>query len=191
MASDHLLAFDGGRAILYAPRNARYAEGNAMRARGRLRLFTITMLASLLLSGTTGAAVLLIGKQAEGWFLVPTNQRIRSAGNVTVLDERPVDMALRPDGNQLAVMTTDQTYLIDPRTGQITQQFDKQDRNVAGIAYSPDGTHLYYAKGKDHKIGAVSIDAGGKATFEGDIDTGTKTWPAGLSISPDGKTLYV
>src|SRR5205823_959092 len=31
----------------------------------------------------------------------------------------------------------------------------------------------------------------GKATFEGDIDTGTKTWPAGLSVSPDGKTLYV
>src|SRR5438270_8281884 len=110
-----------------------------MRTRRRFRLFTLVTLASILLSGTTGAAVLLIGKQAEGWFLVPTNQRIRSVGNVTLLDQRPVDMAMRPDGNQLAVMTLDQTYLIDTKSGQITQQFDKQDRNVTGIAYSPDG----------------------------------------------------
>jgi len=152
---------------------------------------SFVMLFALITGSATSGAALLIGKQAEGWFLIPTNQSVRSAGQVTLLDQRPVDMALRPDGRQLAVMTTNLTYLLDPATGEITQQFDKQDRNVAGLAYSPDGTHLYYAKGKDHKIGVGVIDASGKATFDSNIDTGAKSWPAGLSVSPDGATLYV
>src|SRR4051794_12022233 len=152
---------------------------------------SLVLLAALIFGSATGGAAVLIGKQGEGWFLVPTNQTLRPAGTVTLLDQRPVDMALRPGGSQLAVMTTNLTYLLDPATGAITQQFDKQDRNVAGLAYSPDGARLYYAKGKDHKIGVVSLDAAGKATYEGDIDTGAKTWPAGLSVSPDGATLYV
>ncbi|MGI8857019.1 MAG: alkaline phosphatase family protein [Thermomicrobiales bacterium] len=159
--------------------------------RSRRRMVSLVLLFALLTGSATSGAVLLIGKQAEGWFLIPTNQTLRSAGNVTLLDQRPVDMALRPDGAQLAVMTTNLTYLLNPTTGEITQQFDKQDRNVAGLAYSPDGARLYYAKGKDHKIGVVSLDADGKATFVGDIDTGAKTWPSGLSVSPDGATLYV
>jgi len=157
----------------------------------RRRMMSLVLLVALITGSATSGAVVLIGKQGEGWFLVPTNQTLRSAGNVTLLDQRPVDMALRPDGAQLAVMTTNLTYLLNPRTGEITQQLDKQDRNVAGLAYSPDGAHLYYAKGKDHKIGVAAIDAGGKATVEGDIDTGAKTWPAGLSAGPDGATLYV
>jgi YVTN family beta-propeller protein len=160
------------------------------RTRGR-RIASVAMLCALITGSATSGAALLIGTQTEGWFLVPTNQTVRSAGQVTLLDQRPVDMALRPDGTQLAVMTTNLTYLLNPATGAITEQFDKQDRNVAGLAYSPDGAHLYYAKGKDHKIGVAAIDAGGKATFEGDIDTGAKTWPAGLSVSADGTTLYV
>lgn len=159
--------------------------------RSRLRAASLVMLFAVLTGSATSGAALLIGKQAEGWFLVPTNQTVRSAGQVTLLDQRPVDMALRPDGRQLAVMTTNLTYLLDPATGAITQQFDKQDRNVAGLAYSPDGTRLYYAKGKDHKIGVATIDADGTATVAGDIDTGLKTWPAGLSVSPDGATLFV
>ncbi|MDQ2784610.1 MAG: YncE family protein, partial [Chloroflexota bacterium] len=160
-------------------------------AHSRRRMASLVMLFALVTGSATGGAALLIGTQAAGWFLVPTNQTVRSAGQVTLLDQRPVDMALRPDGTQLAVMTTNLTYLLNPTTGEITQQFDTQDRNVAGLAYSPDGTHLYYAKGKDHKIGAAAIDPAGTATFESDIDTGAKTWPAGLSVSPDGATLYV
>ena len=159
--------------------------------RSRVRMVSLVMVFAIITGSMTSGAVLLIGKQGEGWFLIPTNQTLRSAGNVTLLDQRPVDMVLRPDGSQLAVMTTNLTYLLNPKTGEITQQFDKQDRNVAGLAYSPDGSHLYYAKGKDHKIGVAAIDPVGKATFEGDIDTGTKTWPAGLSVSPDGATLFV
>ncbi len=160
-------------------------------ATSRLRMTSLVLVFVLITGSMTSGAVLLIGKQAEGWFLVPTNQSVRSVGQVTLLDQRPVDMALRPDGRQLAVMTTNLTYLLNPTSGEITQQIDKQDRNVAGLAYSPDGTRLYYAKGKDHKIGVASIDSDGKATFEGDIDTGAKTWPAGLSVSPDGATLYI
>ncbi len=159
--------------------------------RSRRRMASLVMLGVLITGSATSGATLLIGKQAEGWFLVPTNQTVRSAGQVTPLNQRPVDMALRPDGAQLAVMTTNLTYLLNPTTGEITQQFDKEDRNVAGLAYSPDGTHLYYAKGEGHKIGAAAIDSSGKATVESDIDTGAKTWPAGLSVSPDGTTLYV
>src|SRR5690349_10745642 len=92
--------------------------------RSRRRMASLVMLFALITGGATSGAALLIGKQAEGWFLIPTNQTVRSAGNVTLLDQRPVDMALRPDGTQLAVMTTNLTYLLNPATGAITQQFD-------------------------------------------------------------------
>src|SRR3954468_21480901 len=113
-------------------------------SRSRFRMASLVMLFAIVSGSATSGAVLLIGKQGEGWFLVPTNQTVRSAGQVTLLDQRPVDMELRPDGTQLAVMTTNLPYPLNPATGAITQQFDKQDRNVAGLAYSPDGTHLYY-----------------------------------------------
>ena len=151
------------------------------------------VLLGILLVGTTisAATIVLVGKQKDGSVVVPTNQVLRPAGTSTLLSQRPVDIALRPDGKQIAAMTTDLTFLIDPATGKVTQGIEKDDRSVAGLAYSPDGTHLYYSKGASHGVSVVAIDANGKATIEGNIDTGDKTWPSGLSISPDGKTLYV
>ena len=50
---------------------------------------------------------------------------------------------------------------------------------------------MYYSEGEGHAIAVVSIDATGTAKVEDSIDTGDNTWPSGLSVSPDGKTLYV
>jgi len=137
------------------------------------------------------AAITLVGKQADGTIVVPTNQILHPAGTTVLLGQRPVDIALRSDGKQLAVMTTSLTFLLDPVTGKVLQSFDKAPRSMAGLAYSPDGSHLYYSKGEGHAIAVVSIDSTGTAKVEDSIDTGDNTWPSGLSISPDGKTLYV
>ena len=157
----------------------------------RTRLVPLAVIATLLFGSAGSGAVILLGRQDNDDVLVPTNQTLHGAGTTTTLDQRPVDMALRPDGHQLAVMTTNLTYLLDPATGKVTQQLDKADRNYAGLAYSPDGSRLYYAKGKTQRIGVATLDTDGKATFDRDIDTGKDSWPAGFSVSPDGKMLYV
>jgi YVTN family beta-propeller protein len=133
----------------------------------------------------------MIGRQDDGSVRIPTNQTLYAEGSSTVIGQRPVDMALRPDGKQLALTTTDRTYLVDVETHKVTQSLDPGGRNFAGIAYSPDGTHLYYSMGSDHKIGLAAIDSSGNAIIDGHIDTGANTWPAGLSVSPDGTMLYV
>ena len=157
----------------------------------RTRFALFALVTAMLIGSAGSGAVILIGRQDNDDILVPTNQTLHGAGTVTTLDQRPVDMVLRPNGKQIAVMTTNYTYLLDAATGKMTQQLDKADRNYAGLAYSPDGTRLYYAKGKTQRIGVATLNDDGKATFDRDIDSGKDTWPAGLSVSPDGKSLFV
>ncbi len=156
------------------------------------KIAALVLLSILLVGGlATAATIVTPGKQGDGTIVVPSNQVLKTAGTSTLLSQRPVDIALRPDGKQLAVTTTNLTFLIEAASGKVTQSFDKGNRNVAGLAYSPDGTHLYYSKGETHQVALVAIDASGNASVEDEVDTGKNSWPAGLSVSPDGKTLYV
>ena len=163
-----------------------------MRFFARPRAVVVALIIALT-TGTVSAAIgmALIGRQPDESVLVPSNQRLTPIGITALLDERPVDIALRPDGRQIAVTTTSLTFLIDTGDGTVSKGFDKASRSVAGLAYSPDGSHIYYSKGSTHGVSVVAVDENGTPTVETTIDTGAKTWPTGLSVSPDGKTLYV
>jgi len=57
----------------------------------------------LLTAGGVAAAagtVTLLGRQTDGTIVVPTNQILHPAGTTFLLGQRPVDIALRPDGKQ-------------------------------------------------------------------------------------------
>src|SRR5260370_31941770 len=55
-----------------------------------------------------GAAVVrhnTIGKQSDGSIVIPTGQLLRPAGTHINVNDRPLGMALSPDGRTLAVVT--------------------------------------------------------------------------------------
>ena len=133
----------------------------------------------------------LIGVQQDGSIIVPSNQVLRPAGTTTQLGQRPVDMALSPDGKLIAMVTVKSTYLLDAKTMKILANFDRTGRSVAGVVFSPDGKEVYYSIGYGQSIGHATIGSNNEVTVQTPIPTGDNTFPGALSISPDGKTLYV
>src|SRR5579859_2408545 len=58
-----------------------------------------------------------LGKQAAGYFLVPTNQMLQPWGEQTMFAGRPVDMAFDSGKRLIAVLNTRSVTLLDGSTG--------------------------------------------------------------------------
>lgn len=129
------------------------------------------------------------------------NQRsITPAGRQTELGDLPLHAILSPDGGRLLVANsgagTQSVQVIDPTSGRIVQTlpYNAPDSVFIGLAYSPDGKRAYAAGGGSAVVHAYTVGADGALTPDGDITIGTvkdNPYPTGLSISPDGATLYV
>lgn len=144
-----------------------------------------------------------IGKQNNGTYLVPTGQTIQPVGKYLPFDNRPLDLALRPDGKLLAVMTGSNIRLLNTVTGAFDLAPINGGHNFGGIAWSKDGSVLYSTSNSGTGMVAVTkIDAGGVATELKPIKFTSKPtihsvsrsrnpMPCALALSPDGNTLYV
>src|SRR3954452_9695292 len=58
-----------------------------------------------------------LGKQAEGLFLVPTNQMLHPWGEQAVIPGRPVDMTYDSQKRILAVLNWRDVHILDGSTG--------------------------------------------------------------------------
>ncbi len=143
----------------------------------------------------------VIGKQANGTFLVPTGQIIEPAGSNLTFDGRPLDLALSPDGKRLAMMTADSIRLLDTATGTFSGEPIKAGHSFGGVIWSKDGSTIY-ATGNASNVLVTRVDASGAASeltpirFRSDprINSNGKqrnAGPCALALSPDGNTLYV
>ncbi len=96
------------------------------------------------------------------------------------------DAKFSPDDTQLAVATSVGVWLFDMKTGAEIISPNEKSRDIATIAFSPDGSAL--ATGARHGTGTVQVrdTTTGKelATMDGDID-----WVFTLVFSENGKTL--
>ncbi len=125
------------------------------------------------------------------------------------------DIAISPDGEYVYGMELEgvggyqiNVYSRDANTGalDLVETVDTLDgtttmSNLAGIAISPDGTHLYTVGATDEPFGHALIwfdrnDTTGRLSYGGRVVSGTDftglTNPSGsIAISPDGFFLYV
>ena len=145
----------------------------------------------------------IVGRQADGSVLLPTNQTITPAGKQIEFDGRPNAMALSPDGKTAAILNgnAQAIVLVDLEAAKIRQIFDKAGSSASydGIAYSKDGKKLYASQAGRIVIANVSDD--GAISLEKQIEvprttayfagTSPTSYPGGLALSDDGKTLYV
>jgi len=139
------------------------------------------------------------GITTQGWDLTPVGQQVS-------LGDRPMGIALSPDGNTILVSNDgssaiESLMVIDRASGDIVQtiNYPAPEALWIGLAFSPDGTHAYASAGGDNKIRIYDV-VGQQLTETAPImlplpvdANGNKVnlFPAGLSISPDGKMLYV
>ncbi len=151
----------------------------------------------------------VVGKQPDGSYLVPTGQTLTPAGQNFNFDGRPVDMALSPDGNTLAVMTPDGIRLFNPRSSQFLGKKHYGRHNFGGIVWAKDGRTLYSSSfitsSEGEQEGAIDVETlnpqgklvgqkpillAFKPLISPDKDA-NESGPCGMALSTDGATLFV
>jgi YVTN family beta-propeller protein len=141
-----------------------------------------------------GVDQVFVGLQSNGSYIIPTGQTITPAGSHLAVGERPLAMAISPDGSQLALITCSTfsnryVQLIDIGSRTVTQSLPVGS-DFAGIAYSPDGRHIYAAGGNDGTIHVFTRQQNGGFAEGAPILLGGGD-PSGLSLTPDGARLFV
>src|SRR6266849_4417344 len=113
----------------------------------------------MLLVGSTFATG--VGAQSQpttsqGWTLTP-------AGRQVALGDRPLSIALSPDGRTLLVgndgQSTQSLMVVDRQSGSVLQtiSYAAPEALFLGLAYSPDGKHAFASAGGNNKIRAYDV----------------------------------
>lgn len=155
-----------------------------------------SVLAAGALTALAGAALVTypqLGRQPDGSYLVPTGQRLTPAGEHFEVNDRPLGMVLSPDGKRLAVVTGSNfapraLHVIDAATGRRMYDYPLGD-SFAGVAFSPGGDHIYVGGGSANKVYFLR-----QTETEYEEEPGVElagAAPSGLSVSADGKRLFV
>lgn len=181
----------------------------------------LLVLTSCTTDSERSAETQLVGRHGTNRFLTPSHQVLTPYGKFIELAKlRPQGIALSPDGKLLAVSgKTSEVLILDPQTGKVLQHVNlpsaelnepqpdvvspnilapdkKGQLSFTGLTFSPDGSRLFLAnvngdiKVFDVKNGKVS---GGYSIPlpHARAPRRTNEIPAGLTLSPDGKRLYV
>ncbi len=128
------------------------------------------------------------------------NWTITPAGLETRLGDLPMNSILSPNGRDLLVSNDgagiQSLQVVSATNRQVLQTipYTAPSSVFIGLAYSPDGKHAYASGGGSDVVHTYTVGSSGLLTASGDITIGTTTanpFPTGLSISLNGKTLYV
>jgi len=140
-------------------------------------------------------AVSLVGRQPNGSVVLPNGQTITPAGAQIEVNDRPLGIAVSPDGTQAAVATASNfapraLHIIDVAT-EILAQTIPIGNSFVGVAYSPDGNTLYVGGGADNDVKIFTKAASGVWAPVLPAIAIAASAPSGLSLSPAGDKLYV
>ncbi len=140
------------------------------------------------------------GPQGDGTAFTSYGWRVTPAGNQTRLGERPYGVAQSPDGRTLLVSNDgvhDQSLMVvDAASRQVVQalHYPAPKALFIGVAFSPDGTRAYASAGSNNLIRAYRVhnqQLSALADIPLRASKSISPFPAGLTVSPDGKRLYV
>jgi len=186
----------------------RAADAPAARARrcpAARAAVSLAVLALLLLVGgaprLAHAADPTPGRQPDGSTTLIDQRTITPAGQQTNLGKLPLGAVFSPDGKYLLVANsgggTESLQVVATADSHVVQTipFPSPQSVYIGVAYSPDGTRAYAAGGYNNVVRAYTVGADGALTPAGTVPLATAAqknpYPAGLSVSPDGRSLYV
>lgn len=136
----------------------------------------------------------IAGRQPDGTYLLPTGQTVRPFGKIIEVKDRPLGIAMSPDGRIAAVVTgsnfTDRAlHLVDIATAQLTQTLPIAD-SFTGVAFTPDGNTIYVGGGSSNAV-HIFTRTGAKPFARADTIPLPNSAPSGLALSPDGQFLFV
>jgi len=136
----------------------------------------------------------VVGLQPDGTYLLPTGQTVRPFGRIIEVNDRPLGIAMSPDGRMAAVVTGSNfssraLHLVDVQTAQLAQTLPIAD-SFTGVTFAADGNTLYVGGGSSNAV-HVFTRSGGQPFAAGESILLPGSAPSGLALSPDGQYLYV
>ncbi|MFO0842404.1 MAG: bifunctional YncE family protein/alkaline phosphatase family protein [Gemmataceae bacterium] len=140
----------------------------------------------------------LPGLQPAGEVLLPNQWSLRPAGKQLALGDFPVNLAVHPGGDYLAVLHAGygphEVVLVDlTRDKERVTCRVPVEQAFTGLAWSPDGKTLFASGGEFEVVHAFSFDDGllGKARRLEVAPGKEKFIVGGLATDAEGQTLYV
>ena len=162
-------------------------------------------LISLLAACSTGGVANQVARSADSVSSdatrLPTGVRLDPAGVVHAVGPMPLNIAVAPGGNRVALLLNGWSrvgvQVVDWRTGRVTQTVDLPAAFL-GLAFSPDGQWLCASGGNTDQVyrfrwtgdSAVLADSIALAPRSATRRSGSR-YPAQLAFSPNGQRLYV
>jgi DNA-binding beta-propeller fold protein YncE len=140
-------------------------------------------------------ARVLPGVQPGGTVLLPNQWSLRPAGKQLLLGDFPVNLALHPGGEWLAVLHAGygehEVVIVDLKRQKISARVGIA-QTFYGLCFAPDGRSLYASGGEFEVIHAFQFEDGflfrhREISIAKEAD---KFIPSGLSIDAAGKTLF-
>ena len=170
----------------------------------RIRFVTILLVTLIVLGAALAARQSAIfpalksstplGKQAGGFYLLPTSQLLRPWGEQAVIPGRPVDMTYDSRKRLLAVLDWRSILLLDGSNGSKVAEVKSRSTSYTGIAFRPGDRELWASEtsrnGPDSLL-VVELSEIGAPGASSRIDLPGHPVPAGIAFSADGKTAYV
>jgi len=164
---------------------------------GRLRAVLAGIVFALVGAGGLAAERIPGPHGLEG--VTPNNWTLTPAGAQIAVGDRPLGAALSPDGRYLAVSNdgegTQSLALVDTRARSVVQTipYRAPEALYVGVAWSPDGGRVYASAGGNNLVRTYAVRGGhlAEAAPIALAPRGTPSYPAGLAITPDGRTLLV
>src|SRR5689334_25424537 len=84
-----------------------------------------------------------LGKQAAGYYLVPTNQMLKPWGEQSMLPGRPVDLAFNGSKSVLAILNWRGINLLEGSTRTKIADIPSRSTSYTGIAFRPGDREIW------------------------------------------------
>ncbi len=129
-----------------------------------------------------------VGELAGGGHVLATEQVVHPAGTTTVLDGRPLDLAL--ELQTLFVKEQGSVLAFDTRTGEITSRLALKDGcSMHGLAVR--GGHVYATGTNNALFELSSVPPGDLRVLRTITLPGEEPYPCGIALTPDGSHALV
>jgi YVTN family beta-propeller protein len=163
------------------------------------RLFALSLVVVACGSPSPRVEPTVAGQDPSGGGRLATGARLDPAGISYSLGSMPLAMVLSPEKDRIVVLLNgwreQGIQVVERHSGRVLQTITLP-AVFLGAAFSPDGKSLYVSGGNQDVIYRFDW-RGGAATLADSIALAVKAkgedgtrYPAGIALSPDGRTLY-
>src|SRR5579864_1337246 len=135
-----------------------------------------------------------VGRQEQGFYLLPTNQLLHPWGEQAAIKGPPVDLAFDSRKHLLAVLNSRNVLLLDGASGAQMAASKSRATSYTGIAFRPGDRELWASEATENgpdSLLIVTLSEMGAVVKAERVTQRRHPLPAGIDFSADGKTAFV